>query len=444
MAGSGSSLAGTGRSTREMKALIPSVKGTRDFYPEQLALRNWLYEHMRRVALAFGYQEYDGPFLETLQLYAAKSGEELVKEQAFVFKDRGGEQVALRPELTPSLARMIAERQSQLVVPIRWWSFGPFWRYEQPQKGRSREFFQWNVDLLGVASAEADAELVAMAAEFFRAVGLTPAQVRIQVNHRQLMDLELERLAIGSEARRSVLQLVDRRDRLSAAEWRQRASEAGLGAEQLEGLLRLLENRELWRNSAELARLLDAVAALGAADYVEFNPAVVRGLDYYTGTVFEARDPEGELRALLGGGRYDDLVGEVGGKKLPGVGFAMGDVVLGLLLTKHGLLPSHVLEPAQVLVTSFGLEQIEAALKLCVSLRSGGLHVEWYPESSRLPKQLKYADQRGIPYVVILGADEMARGVVALRDMRARNQVELAAEQLPAEIERRLAGRESP
>jgi histidyl-tRNA synthetase len=157
-----------------MKKVIQSVKGTRDFYPEQMATRVWLYNTMREVAESFGYQEYEAPILESLDLYAAKSGEELVKEQSYVFTDRGGSEITLRPELTPSLARMIAQKQNELNFPVRWWSFGPFWRYERPQKGRTREFFQWNVDMLGVSSPEADAENAAVLARFFQRVGLSP------------------------------------------------------------------------------------------------------------------------------------------------------------------------------------------------------------------------------------------------------------------------------
>src|SRR5512136_3248291 len=169
-----------------MKNIIPPVKGTRDFYPEQMAVRNWLYGMVRRISESFGYQEWEAPILEMLDLYAAKSGEELVKKQSFVFKDRGGDEITLRPELTPSLARMVATRQAQLPRPIRWWSFGPMWRYEQPQKGRSREFFQWNVDLLGIENAAADAELVGVAATFFGLIGLTAEEVKIQFNNRRL------------------------------------------------------------------------------------------------------------------------------------------------------------------------------------------------------------------------------------------------------------------
>ncbi len=180
-----------------MKNIIPPVKGTRDFYPEQMAVRTWLYGTVRRVSESFGYQEWEAPILESLDLYAAKSGEELVKKQSYVFTDRGGDEITLRPELTPSLARMIAQKQGELAFPARWWSFGPFWRYEKMQKGRSREFFQWNIDMLGVNSPEADAELVAIAAGFLKAVGLTPAQARIYVNNRRFMDAEFERLEIA-------------------------------------------------------------------------------------------------------------------------------------------------------------------------------------------------------------------------------------------------------
>src|SRR5512136_127907 len=200
-----------------MKPKIQAVKGTRDFYPEQMALRNWLYASMRAAAQSFGYQEYDGPFIETLDLYAAKSGEELVKKQSFVFKDRGGDEITLRPELTPSLARMVAARQSQLPRPIRWWSFGPMWRYEQPQKGRSREFFQWNVDILGVENPAADAELVAVIATFFRLIGLTPAEVVIQFNNRRLMEAEIKALELADK-KDEVFKLIDRREKMKPEE----------------------------------------------------------------------------------------------------------------------------------------------------------------------------------------------------------------------------------
>src|SRR5512142_672469 len=211
-----------------MKNLIQPVKGTRDFYPEQMAVRTWLYETARSVAESFGYQEYEAPILESLDLYAAKSGEELVKKQSYVFTDRGGSEITLRPELTPSLARMIAAKQNELAYPVRWWSFGPFWRYEQPQKGRTREFFQWNADIIGVSSPEADAELIAVAATFLRSVGLTPERATIFVNNRRLMESEFDALGMVTEKRLDVSNLIDRRSKMEPVKWDEYALEIGL------------------------------------------------------------------------------------------------------------------------------------------------------------------------------------------------------------------------
>lgn len=420
-----------------MKTRIPTVKGMRDFYPEQLALRNWLYANMRAASQLFGYQEYDGPFIETLDLYAAKSGEELVKEQAFVFKDRGGDEITLRPELTPSLARMVAARQAQLPRPIRWWSFGPMWRYERPQKGRSREFFQWNIDLLGVDSALADAELAAVAVTFFRLIGLSATDVKLQFNNRRLMDAQLAALNL-SEKKTEVFRLIDRRDKLSAEAWEKYAADLGLSADQLNGLKALLADANLWEQSEECAAFREAAANLGIADYLEYDPTVIRGLDYYTGTVFEARDREGEFRAILGGGRYDNLVGDVGGDRIPGVGFAMGDVVIGLVAQKYGKVPPLRPSPTDILVTVFDKTSLSAALQLAADLRAAGLRAEWYPEPAKLDRQLKYADATGVRFAAIVGPDEAAQGRVLVKDLTARTQQAYGRDQVAVELQKRL------
>lgn len=421
-----------------MKAIIPSVKGTRDFYPADMAVRNYLYRTLRTVSEQYGYQEYDGPFLERIDLYAAKSGEELVKEQAFVFPDRGGDEITLRPELTPTLARMVAQRQGELTVPLRWWSFGPFWRYERPQKGRTREFFQWNIDLIGVSSPEADAELVAICAEFFRAVGLKPSQVQIMVNNRKLMDQSLADLGVGAELRPRVFRLVDRRDKMSAADWDGYALEMGLGAEQLAGLKALLADGELWRKSEDFLRFFAVLDALGVREYVRFDAQIIRGLDYYTGTVFEARDVDGG-RAVLGGGHYDNLVSDVGGDPLPGVGFAMGDVMIGVVLEKYGLLPhSGALEGA-ALVTVFDGERLIDSFRLAGELRQAGLRVVCYPEPAKLPKQLKFADKMGIRFALIIGPDEAAQGLVTIKDLATRTQETTSQEKAAEKIAEMLA-----
>ncbi len=281
-----------------MKAIIQPVKGARDFYPEEMALRNWIYETIKTVSQSFGFQEYDGPYLETVALYAAKSGEDLVKEN-FAFPDRSGEMITLRPELTPSLARMIAQRQRQLNYPLKWWSFGPFWRYERPQKGRSREFFQWNIDTIGIASPEADAELVSIGANLFKQFGLSPSQVQILVNNRQLINDELADLGIKDELHVPASKLIDRRDKMPFSDWQQYALEIGITDSQLTGILSLLDNKELWRKSPELTRFFSTIEVLGVKDWVSYAPYIMRGLDYYTGTVFEAWDKDGEFRAIL-------------------------------------------------------------------------------------------------------------------------------------------------
>jgi histidyl-tRNA synthetase len=409
-----------------MKTVIPAVKGTREFYPEQMAVRNYLAEKARQAAHAFGYQEWDGPFLETIDLYAAKSGEELVKEQSFVFQDRGGDLVTLRPELTPSLARMIAARQNELVYPLRWWSFGPFWRYERPQKGRSREFFQWNVDMLGVNSPEADAELIAVAATFMKSVGLTPDLARIFVNNRRLMDARFEALGIPPAMRLAVSNLVDRRNKMTAENWEAYALEQGLSRQQLNGLKSLLADKDLWKTWDELVRLFAALEALGVSEYVEFDPNIVRGLLYYTGTVFEAFDLSGGVRrAILGGGRYDNLLADVGGDPLAGVGFAMGDVVIGIVLEENGLLPPFIPTPAPVLVTVFDETRWLDSLRLAAQLRQAGLNVTCYPEPAKLPKQFKFGDKMGMRVVVVCGPDEAAAGQVTVKDLQSGTQTQV-------------------
>ena len=422
-----------------MKNIIPPVKGTREFYPQEMALRTWLYTQIRKVSESFGYQEYDGPFLESIDLYAAKSGEELVKEQSFVFPDRGGNLIALRPELTPSLARMVAQKQNDLLFPLRWWSFGPFWRYERPQKGRTREFFQWNIDLIGVNTPEADAELVSICANLFANLGLTPKEVKILINDRRLMDAELSTLGFAAETRPLVSKLIDRRDKMPPEAWESYALEKNIDRAQLERLKELLGNKTLYKKSPELMRFLGAIQTMGYQDYVEYDPAVVRGLDYYTGIVFEAKDMGEEGRAILGGGHYDNLVADVGGKPLPGVGFAMGDVVLPLVLARYGKIPEFISAAAPVLVTVFNENSLNDSMALSSEIRKAGVAVLCYPEPAKLDKQLKFADRMGVRFVLIVGPDEAAGGEVNLKDLALKTQVRIKRDAITSELIRLLA-----
>jgi histidyl-tRNA synthetase len=320
---------------------------------------------------------------------------------------------------------MVAARQAQLPRPIRWWSFGPFWRYERPQKGRSREFFQWNVDLLGVDSPAADAELAAVAAQFFANIGLGPDQVRIQFNNRRLMDAQVEALGL-LERKRDVFRLIDRRDKMAPEAWDKYGSDLGLSTAQLDGLKAVLVDGQLWTRSDECQAFVAAAEAMGIGPYLVFDPTVIRGLDYYTGTVFEARDAASEFRAILGGGRYDNLVGDVGGDRLPGVGFAMGDMVVGLVAQKYGKTTGLKTSPSQVLVTVFNADLLSESLRLAAELRAAGVRAEWYPEPAKLDRQLKYADATGIPQVIILGPDELSRGQVQVKTLADRSQIQVA------------------
>ena len=413
-----------------MAKIVRSVKGTRDFYPEEMAKRQWIYSRLKTVSESFGYQHYDGPCLETLELYAAKSGEELVKEQSFVFNDRGGDQITLRPELTPSLARMIAEKQNELAFPARWWSYGPFWRYERPQRGRTREFFQWNIDLIGSDTVEADAELVAVACSFMRSVGLGPEQAKIRYNDRELMDEAFSELGVHPESKSGLLKLVDRIDKLPGDVWDEKVIELGLDQGQLYSLKRLLADVDLWKHSDKLVKFVSLLQNMGQAEYLEYDPRIIRGLDYYTGIVFEALDAKREFRAILGGGHYGNLVGDVGGEPLPGVGFAMGDVVIQLVLEFFNLLPDLNTQTETIFVTVFDSQTQAESFRIAAELRAAGFEVVMALGAEKLGKQLKFADRILAAKAVVIGPDELAKGGVVVKDLRARTQFSLPVGQL--------------
>jgi len=426
-----------------MRNIIPPVKGTRDFYPEQMALRTWLYSQLRQVSESFGYQEWDAPFLESLDLYAAKSSEEIVRDQSFAFQDRGGNPITLRPELTPSLARMVAQKQNVLTFPLRWWSWGPFWRYERPQKGRTREFYQWNVDLLGANTPEADAETVTVLATFFKKIGLTPKQVLIMVSDRRLLDAQLEKFKIPAADRAEVSAWIDRREKMDAPAWEKNGKQIGLTKVQQTKIKEMLADKKLWKSSPELTRFFQAIKAFGLNEYVRFDAGIVRGFNYYTGIVFEAWEVGGEIkRAILGGGRYDRLLSDVGGESLPAVGFAMGDVVVALMLETYGLMPKDLkVAPAQVLVTVFDEGRLLESFKLASELRAAGFNVVCYPEANKLPRQFKFADRMGTRIVAVLGPDEIAAGKVTLRDLARGMQVSVPRARTADAIRQALAKR---
>jgi histidyl-tRNA synthetase len=305
---------------------------------------------------------------------------------------------------------------------VRWYSWGPFWRYERPQRGRTREFFQWNIDLLGAEMPTADGEIVAIGAEFLRSVGLAPDEVAIRLNSRQLMESKLAEIGVGDDLRLNVFRLIDRRDKMPRDGWRAWALELGLAEEQLEALEGLLADPNLWQESDELKQVFATAEALGLSDYLVYDAAIVRGLDYYTGPVFEAYDRAGQFRAIFGGGRYDNLVTDVGGERIAAVGFAMGDVIIELLLDRAGKRPQLPTSPSQALVTLFSEELYPQTLALAARLRQAGLNTEQVLEPMKLGKQVRYADRKGIPYVIILGPDELRAGQVVLKSLTTGEQ----------------------
>jgi len=410
--------------------IIHSVKGTRDYYPEDMAIRTWLYGKMRQISEAFGYSEFEAPLLEPFELYAAKSGEEIVEKQSYVFTDRGGERITLRPELTPSLARMVAARQQQLTYPLRWWSFGPFWRYERPQKGRTREFFQWNIDMIGDPSPEADAEIISIAAKFFKLLDLQPQDVQILVNDRRLMDRETFCLGINENEREEVYQLIDRKDKMTPQQWETNARKIGLDKVQIKNIESLISNNELWKKSDELQKVLSSLETYGVMEYIKFAPYILRGLIYYTGTVFEAWDTSGEFRALFGGGRYDNLVKDVGGRDVGAVGFAVGDLVITLLLKSLKKLPQFGETPAEIFVTTFDKEHLRPSIKLAMELRQAGFRVTNYLKFEKLGKQLRYANKIGSKFALILGPEEMKKNQVSMKILDSGEQENIPRDRL--------------
>lgn len=412
--------------------IIPPVKGTRDFYPEDQAFQNWLYSKFKEVAELFGFQEYEGPILESLDLYAAKSGEELVKKQAFTLKDQSENVLALRPEMTPTLARMVAQKAGELTFPIKWFTYGRRFRYEKPQKGRNREFFQWDVDILGPENLEADAEAISVAATLLQKLNLTPQEVRIKINDRQLLQERFTSLEIPEEKIVAAFRLADKKDKVSRQDFSEMGKEIGLSEDQAKSILQILEEKNSFLNSPWLVKIFELLKRYGVAEYAEYDPSIVRGLEYYTRTVFECWDAKKEFRAIGGGGRYDNLVESVGGKqKIPGVGFAMGDMVIAEVLKATGKYPTLKVNPTKVLVTVFSPELYDKSLQIANKLRENNVKTEVYLDpAAKIDKQLKYADRKAVPYIIIIGPVEAEENKVVLKNMITREQKTLLPEEI--------------
>ena len=425
-----------------------SLPGFRDYHPEDFSRRQQIFRVWRSAATAFGFQEYDAPVLEPLELYKTKSGDE-IEAQLFSFIDKGGREVSLRPEMTPTVCRMVGEKAGSLKRPIKWFSIAEFYRYERAQKGRLRAFHQLNADIFGEAGPEAEIELIALLIQCLAGFGLTKDDFIIRLSDRDLWFFYLETLGFTDAQSRVLITAIDRFEKAGDDAFKGYAEAHGaLPADKKAQVLNFLKIKSLTELETALARLpsekltarladwrkvLAGLAAMGLKDFVTVDLSVVRGLAYYTGFVFEAYDRKGDLRALAGGGRYNDLIKKLGGPDLPAVGFAIGDVTTGLLLEQHKKTEPHANAPAVYAVIG-GETERKAAFADIQALRAGGVRVEYPFKDLAFGKQFKAAAESGARLALIYGGDELARGVVKLRHLKDRSERDVPRDQVVAVV----------
>ena len=422
-------------------------KGTRDFYPEDMRLRNWFFGVIRNVLENAAFDEYNGPMLESLDLYAAKSGEEIANKQTYNFMDRGDRHLAIRPEMTPTVARMVAARMGELTFPLKWFSIPNMYRYEATQRGRLREFWQVNVDIFGCDTYEADLECIVSAISIMRAFGADETMFTVRINNRRFFNDVISAIAgTDAEGSRKVSKVIDRKNKVPRNVYENDLKALGLSDEQIARIdaLYTMSVEEATAicpdsvGSGELRQLFDMLKKIGLERFCVFDFGIIRGLDYYTGTVFEVFDnaPENN-RAMFGGGRYDNLVGLfVKNAKISGVGYGMGDVTLENFLYTHSLVPAQFGSGVKVLLTRFDDVPYESYLTLLESLRAAGVTASLYLGSKKFGKQIDYAVKSGYSHVLTVGGDELARGVLRLKNLSTREETELTPEDAIAALKK--------
>ena len=409
--------------------MLQRLKGFRDMYPEQMRARRVVFDKITSVVRSFGFHEIDAPSVELLDLFRVKSGEEIVK-QTFSFVDKGGREITLIPELTPTVSRMIAARKD-LTKPAKWYSFPKMWRYEEPQSGRLREFYQFNADIFGVKEIYADAEVMALAMEILDSLGLKGKYV-MRFSDRVLMEDILNSMGISDIE--GAFRLIDKKNKISEEKFREEMEKiAGKdNTESLVGILQMqgdvdtvLGKLEHFKRSDVLGELRDLLLAYGKRAMLDLS--VVRGLAYYTGVVFEVHDSKGEYRAVLGGGRYDRVVELFGAQPTPAVGFGMGDAVLELLMKREGVWPEERIDVDYFIAIIHGFRK--EAIKIAMLLRNKGYRVDMELTRRGIGKQLKYANKINARYVVIVG-EETKQGEVVVKDMESGEQKNVKIEDL--------------
>ena len=427
---------------------IPPVKGTRDFYPPVMAIRNFIVDGWKTVSVRNGFAEYDGPIFEYLKMFQIKSGDEIA-EQLFSFRDRGDRDLAVRPEITPTLARMVNQQINTLPRPIKWFSVPRLCRAERPQKGRLREFFQWNIDIIGADSFIADAEVIFTSIDYLRGLGLGSDDIKAKISSRKLLAAFLKNLGIEQKDFDTIYPVLDKKPRLGAEAFGEMLEKvvpdkdkagkikAFMELDTVSGLSKILDLIEKSDKAAEAEReledLLTLLEDMGVGDYCEFDPGIVRGLAYYTGIVFEIQDTASQFRAICGGGRYDNLLKDFGGPAVPGTGMGMGDCVLEILLREKGLPTTKPNEGLDYFIACLDEGLMSEAVAIAANLRSKGLKADFSYKSVALGKQLKQASAKGAGKCIIVGAEYADNKELAIKDMITGEQETVKVESFLAE-----------
>jgi len=428
-----------GKKKKQQKLNTNPPKGTRDFYPDDMRQRTWLFDQWREVAKTYGFSEYDAPVLEAESLYTRKAGEE-VTEQLYNFVDKGDRAVALRPEMTPSLARMVMAKKGGLSLPLKWFSIPQCWRYERMTRGRRREHFQWNMDVWGVTGVEAEAELLSAMVDFFERVGLSAEDVGIKVNSRLVIGEVLSELGIPEEKFAATCVLVDKLEKVPIDAVQGDLEELGLDRSVVEKLITVLTNKSIESIAEvlgpesdavkELSKLLSLCKAYGIEDWILFDASVVRGLAYYTGIVFEAFDRRGELRAIAGGGRYDKLLETFGGDPTPAAGFGFGDAVIIELLKERDILPTFDSAGIDSVVFAMNEDLYDSAIAIATKLRKAGQNVDVVLENKKTKWVFKHSDRIKSRYVIVVAPKENENGEVSIKDLSIGEQTTVKIDDL--------------
>jgi histidyl-tRNA synthetase len=408
---------------------LQPVKGTRDFFPEEMRLRNWLFEVWRSVSVQSGFEEYDTCVLEHEDLYIRKAGDEISK-QLFSFEDKSGRRLSLRPEMTPSLARLVLQHNKSLSFPIKWFSMPQCFRYERMTKGRRREHFQWNADIIGQPEMVAEAEILMLLISACESMGLTANEFQVFINDRRILNAILTQINVPLELHSTVLVILDKRDKISAKDLGEMLEDAGLSAKQVGQLNEFLSEsdlNELKENLTDttgieqLQHLMELMDTAGCSGYLKFDISIVRGLSYYTGAVFEVNSPEKKHRAICGGGRYDSLLSTFGGETVPAVGFGFGDVVVLDVLQELNRFPE-LQKKLDYTIIPFASEQVGIALKIASELRMKGSVVDCNFSMKKMKKSMRQANESGAAKAILLFPEELSEDKVVIRDLQLHEQ----------------------